>query len=401
MSTSKPSAARSAFARIAPFVPMALVLACARPDESPQLALRVSFVCDADRLASDRLRLVIHEADCDGDTLYEELLSRGEQPGVMPNLPGGRYGFEAVALTSGATVASTCEVHALPVSEGRVALELSSRDCGATAVDAGAAPVFRGGDAGSVSADDAGSAAPALPGDGGITPGAPDGSVEPPITGECGAGGGACEGCGRTCPGGTRCEGGACKPDAASGCSAVRYGDHDYLFCGEALTWNTARGRCRDWGFGLVRIDDAAENAFVQGRLAGRDAWLGASDLGASDIGVTGVDVQLQGSGFGSDTPSCRKVAASVGEGNWYWASERSDVSNDTALCTFDEASGACTPSAGRYVNFNPGEPDNAHCTCLAVCLPGEDCAVMLAGSGAWSDRGCLQFASFVCEASF
>jgi hypothetical protein len=92
-------------------------------------------------------------------------------------------------------------------------------------------------------------------------------------------------------------------------------------------------------------------------------------------------------------------VAGPVGEGNWYWASKKADISNETAFCAFADAKATgCAPIESRYQNFNLGEPDNAGCTCLGVCLPGEDCGMFLAAKGSWSDRACLTSVAYVCE---
>src|SRR5215471_19368504 len=51
-------------------------------------------------------------------------------------------------------------------------------------------------------------------------------------------------------------------------CTLVTNDLHDYYVCSTARTWQAARDRCRNVaGFDLVRIDNAAENTFVKGKV--------------------------------------------------------------------------------------------------------------------------------------
>src|SRR5690606_28082267 len=111
-----------------------------------------------------------------------------------------------------------------------------------------------------------------------------------------------CGACGRSCGTNATCEGGACKPNAAEGCTIHRYENHDYLVCSGQVSWSNARQRCREYGFDLVVIQNAAENAFVRSIAGGVDRWMGAHDRGNN----------------GSGSSDCTKVSGSTGEGSWY-----------------------------------------------------------------------------------
>jgi hypothetical protein len=110
-----------------------------------------------------------------------------------------------------------------------------------------------------------------------------------------------------------------------------------------ADTWANAQARAVAMGGNLVRIDDAAENAFVAGLLTGTgnaSAWIGGSDQ--------------------------------TTEGDWRWAQ------GDTAFWSGLAANNPTPGSAvgGLYTNWNPGEPNDVN---------GEDFAEIQA-SGAWND---------------
>jgi hypothetical protein len=365
------------------------------------LGWNVSFACDADRTASDQLRLSMHKDDCSGPVLYDELVSHGEEAPGAPPLQPGVYGFQATALRQGMPLAQGCVLAALP-PRARLDLELASDSC----MQSGTSP-----DASQTELDE-------VPEPLGSTDaGAPiqshdppaDGSMPPPGPGtggviDCGNEGialSSCGVCGRVCAAGQSCENGACRPTLTRGatCTAQRFRGHDYLFCEDKRSWSSARKMCREFGFGLASIEDQAENDFIASFAGKVDRWIGANDIGVNDIGVNDIDIGVDDFGLGNVASSCGKVAGPVGEGNWYWASKSADISNATALCVrADTSSSACAASESRYQNFNAGEPENAGCTCLGVCLPGEDCGMFLAATGRWSDRACLTFVSYVCE---
>lgn len=180
--------------------------------------------------------------------------------------------------------------------------------------------------------------------------------------------------CGRACAGGQSCENGACKPATATTCTAYRNGGHDYQFCSELLNWVAARDRCGSYGLVLVIVDNQGENDFLRDRLANAPHWIGANDRG---------------------TPgnSCR---LSGEEGTWYWATSGND--NGIKLCTV-AASGvvSCQLEAGRFQNWNYGEPNNACNSCTSNCGDGQDCAT-IDPPGTWDDDFCSATFGYICE---
>ncbi|MFK8004587.1 MAG: MopE-related protein [Polyangiales bacterium] len=131
-------------------------------------------------------------------------------------------------------------------------------------------------------------------------------------------------------------------------CPGVNYGGHNYLFCERDRGWTGSRGSCPGQGlYRLVIIDDAAEQAFIEGELAsyagGLRWWIGLDDR---------------------DT-----------EGEFEWIDGTPQRSGST-IHTYD--------------NFGAGEPNNSSTW-------GEDCVEIRPG-GFWNDRECDDGASFICE---
>ncbi len=132
-------------------------------------------------------------------------------------------------------------------------------------------------------------------------------------------------------------------PDAS--CTLGLHGEHEYWICTAATDWTTARDLCRaQAGMDLARIDDADENAFIQGELTD-DAWIGAQDTG-------------------SDT--------------WVW-------SDDGTLFWSGDWSGS--PVGGLYESWDTLEPDG-----------GQRCAFTRDSDGRWRDTDCGSSKHFVCE---
>jgi hypothetical protein len=176
------------------------------------------------------------------------------------------------------------------------------------------------------------------------------------------------------------------------------YAGHDYLFCTDKQSWYSARRKCRAWGYGLAIIDSQAENDFVHGAAGGQDRWLAANDLGANDVAGFDLTVDLQNIPVGVES-NCIKTQGQLGEGTWYWASAVADVSNDRSFCSVADATpGSCNASGESFQSWRTGEPDNATCNCLAVCSPGQDCALMHGNDGSWGDEACIYFSAYVCE---
>jgi hypothetical protein len=146
-------------------------------------------------------------------------------------------------------------------------------------------------------------------------------------------------------------------PDASSdprvcppGCTGA-FRDHAYLICTVQASWPVAETDCEAHGMRLVRIDDAAENAWVH-QVAftyGVDRnWLGGSDLGQM--------------------------------GDWRWA--------DGTQFWSGEDTG--TPVGGRYANWESGEPNDYG--------DDEHCLVMF-NKATWNDDSCSAIHRYVCEA--
>ena len=76
---------------------------------------------------------------------------------------------------------------------------------------------------------------------------------------------------------------------ACTGCTAVAYAGHTYLFCNSRIPFASAATECADAGYHLVQIEDAAENTFVattamsEGLLSGFPGgmWIGLEQDGA------------------------------------------------------------------------------------------------------------------------
>lgn len=188
-----------------------------------------------------------------------------------------------------------------------------------------------------------------------------------------------CGQCGRACTNGASCQNSACKPAAATNCTAYRYAGHDYLLCNDRLSWASARDRCRSYGFGLALIDNQGENDFLRTRPSPVERWIGASDRGTNG-------------------ESCRRDAE---EGLWYWA-DPNNTSNDNfrLFCAFaDRDASSCTAANGAFQNWRGGEPNNDGCDSCAIgdCSEGEDCGVLNA-DGSWNDAECASQFGFVCE---
>jgi hypothetical protein len=105
-------------------------------------------------------------------------------------------------------------------------------------------------------------------------------------------------------PQGTACDDGACalssecdgegrcgsaadcdKPHASCGAMRMHTG-HYYYVCPSALSWADAREACRSKPrFDLVRIDDAAEQSFLETSVTSltEDVWLNATDMATPD----------------------------------------------------------------------------------------------------------------------
>ena len=119
--------------------------------------------------------------------------------------------------------------------------------------------------------------------------------------------------------------------------SPQAYGDHDYLFCDDTLTWAAADAYCQANGMHLASIEGSAENAVVYAIQSGSTSqtFIGANDR--------------------------------TSEGTWVWSS------GDT----------------WSYTSWTSGEPNNSG---------NEDCGAILSSAGNWNDVPCANTYPFVCE---
>ena len=148
-------------------------------------------------------------------------------------------------------------------------------------------------------------------------------------------------------PGGTEvcnaadddCDGRVDNGNVCGACSAAAYGGHVYLFCEQALDWQSAENACLSVGYDLVALGDAAEESWVSDTAASLQAttwWSGYND---------------------------RAV-----EGAWGWSNGEPVV----------------------YTNWAAGEPNNSG---------DEDCTQLLWSGYQWNDAQCAAGQSYVCEA--
>lgn len=134
-------------------------------------------------------------------------------------------------------------------------------------------------------------------------------------------------------------------------CTSATFGSEIYYFCSDTKTWTDARTRCTNIpGLNLVRIDGAAENAFVVSKMAG-ESWTAAND---------------------------RTV-----EGTWRWSSGGTDGGSQ-----FWSGASNGSPVGGLYSNWETGQPND---------LGTQDCAI-IETNGRWDDKGCGDTKAYVCE---
>jgi len=147
-----------------------------------------------------------------------------------------------------------------------------------------------------------------------------------------------CDGVENDCDAGT--------PDlCASDCVVGVYGNHRYLFCVGYSSWPEARTRCAQNGMRLVRIDDAAEQTWVNAwhlQEPPQHSWTGGSD---------------------AEEP-----------GTWKW--DDGDVLRDQGM------------NVG-YSDWNAGEPNN---------YGGNEHCLQLANGDWWNDFRCSEPFEFTCE---
>jgi hypothetical protein len=141
----------------------------------------------------------------------------------------------------------------------------------------------------------------------------------------------------------------------AISCETLTYATHSYAFCDALVDWATARIECEQRGMRLVRIDDNAENVWLQANanfsatMARRDAlWLGGYE------------------------PTV--------DGDWHW----------TDGDAFWDGGATGTAVGGLYTNWDSNEPNNA--------VGPEACLAIPLNKTAWADWACADKHYFACE---
>jgi hypothetical protein len=189
-------------------------------------------------------------------------------------------------------------------------------------------------------------------GAGGATGGA--GGTRGGAGGARGGAGGATGGAGGA-TGGAGGAGGGAGGLGGGACPMASFGGHDYAFCVGPLGWMDAADDCAAKRMHLVRIDDAAENTWVQ-----TNAFVGIMSTSSNYWSWMG----------GNDQ-------AVVGE--WRWA--------DGTLFWLGGSNGSV--QGGLYQNWVAGSPSN---TGMAT-----DCAIFQ-HAGFWTDFDCTRLERYVCE---
>ena len=138
-----------------------------------------------------------------------------------------------------------------------------------------------------------------------------------------------------------------CAPTNFEWRSQMGSGTTEYLLCETSHTASVAESICEALapGWTLTRIDDPAENAYVDG-FVGNNVWIGGHDEAV--------------------------------EGEWRWRDGDQ----------FWQGTGPGMQVGGLYSNWDPGEPGGS---------TTENCARQKNG-GVWEDRECSDTEKFVCE---
>jgi hypothetical protein len=140
-----------------------------------------------------------------------------------------------------------------------------------------------------------------------------------------------------------------CGADDACGCGS--FVGRSYRLCAGPLAFADAQADCQAHGMSLVRVDDAAENAWLAS--AGAEILLaGFASLGASD---------------------------EVDEGTWRW------LQGDSVFWLGDSGGSG---TAGAYQNWGSNKPFGNQT---------RNCAGMVQG-GSWEDRSCTAETAYFCE---
>jgi hypothetical protein len=140
-----------------------------------------------------------------------------------------------------------------------------------------------------------------------------------------------------------------------AGCIGRAHAGHGYMLCYAPMArraWQAAENACEQAGMHLVRVDDAAENAFIRATAAGVNdssaIWIGGSDLAT--------------------------------ERRWVW----------TDGTPFWMGGPGGMPIGNAYSNWDVGEPNDGN--------RNVDCAGMRDGGETWRDANCALRRAYFCE---
>jgi len=196
-----------------------------------------------------------------------------------------------------------------------------------------------------------------IAGPGGVTGSAATGGAGGSAGGAGGSVGGIGGGAGGSVGGTGGSVGGAGGGDAgqAISCNTLTYGTHQYAFCDALVDWATARIECEGRGMRLVRIDDSAENVWLQA-----NATFSASMFRREALWLGGYEPTV--------------------DGDWHWT--------DGDAFWNGAANGMAV--GGLYADWESGEPNNA--------VGQEACLAMPLNKTTWFDWACADKHYFACE---
>lgn len=176
----------------------------------------------------------------------------------------------------------------------------------------------------------------------------------------------------------------------------------EYFYCDTATNWLAAEGDCSSIGAGwhLVTIDDAGENAHIDGLSSG-NIWIGYNDRSVEDSFVWANGSSLTYTNWdatsptaGDDTDDCVALFNSTGQWN-----DRTCNESNVYVC-------AGPPICGNGVAATPENcDDGSHCDDGTPCTDASTCSGIGDGlcvprSGDGCDNTCTAELGFHCTAS-
>ncbi len=173
---------------------------------------------------------------------------------------------------------------------------------------------------------------------------------------------------GTACGQGATCDGaGACLPANVAGCRSEFIAGKGYITClDQRRTWHDAANFCAYFGYSLLRIHNAGEQAFFS-TPRNQGGFVGNGPGGALWLG-------------GYDGES---------NGIWRWLNDGIVFTR----CSDPNRASTCVPQHARYNGWLPGEPNN-------FSGAREDCLQMREHYGriGWNDVPCHTQLAFVCQ---